>query len=58
MTEADVQKAIEALGVANVDVRSCVAVMHPSTLAKLRQTAVINNTSAVLWLKVIVSICG
>ncbi|HHB8454468.1 phage major capsid protein [Klebsiella pneumoniae] len=47
MTEADVQKAIEALGTANVDVRSCVAVMHPSTLAKLRQTAVLNNTSAV-----------
>lgn len=47
MTEVDVQKAIEALGTANVDVRSCVAVMHPSTLAKLRQTAVLNNTSAV-----------
>lgn len=47
MTEADVQKAIEALSTANVDVRSCVAVMHPSTLAKLRQTAVLNNTSAV-----------
>lgn len=47
MTEADVQKAIEALGTANVDVRSCVAVVHPSTLAKLRQTAVLNNTSAV-----------
>ncbi|EPH0725594.1 phage major capsid protein [Enterobacter hormaechei] len=47
MTEADVQKAIEALGTANVDVRSCLAVMHPSTLAKLRQTAVLNNTSAV-----------
>ncbi|EPR9136646.1 phage major capsid protein [Cronobacter sakazakii] len=47
MTEADVQKAIEALGTANVDVRSCVAVMHPSTLAKLRQTVVLNNTSAV-----------
>ncbi|EJJ0547113.1 phage major capsid protein [Cronobacter sakazakii] len=47
MTEADVQKAIEALGTANVDVRSCVAVIHPSTLAKLRQTAVLNNTSAV-----------
>ncbi|HCJ7364232.1 phage major capsid family protein [Klebsiella grimontii] len=47
MTEADVQKAIEALGTANVDVRSCVAVMHPSTLAKLRQTAVLDNTAAV-----------
>ncbi|EOZ7562700.1 phage major capsid protein [Enterobacter hormaechei] len=47
MTAADVQKAIEALGTANVDVRSCVAVMHPSTLAKLRQTAVLDNTAAV-----------
>lgn len=47
MTVADVQKAIEALGTANVDVRSCVAVMHPSTLAKLRQTAVMGNTAAV-----------
>lgn len=47
MTVADVQAAIEALGVANVDVRSCVAVMHPSTLAKLRQTAVLGNTAAV-----------
>ncbi|WP_336212853.1 phage major capsid protein [Enterobacter sp. P82] len=47
MTVADVQEAIKALGVANVDVRSCVAVMHPSTLAKLRQTAVMGNTAAV-----------
>lgn len=47
LTVADVQKAIEALGTANVDVRSCVAVMHPSTLAKLRQTAVMGNTAAV-----------
>ncbi|ELQ6015968.1 phage major capsid protein [Cronobacter sakazakii] len=47
MTAEDVQKAIEALGTANVDVRSCVAVMHPSTLAKLRQTAVLDNTAAV-----------
>lgn len=47
LTEADVQKAIEALGTANVDVSSCVAVMHPSTLAKLRQTAVLGNTAAV-----------
>ncbi|MDT3546897.1 phage major capsid protein [Cronobacter sakazakii] len=47
MTAADVQKAIEALGTANVDVRSCVAVMHPSTLAKLRHTAVLDNTAAV-----------
>lgn len=47
MTVADVQAAIEALGSANVDVRSCVAVMHPSTLAKLRQTAVLGNTAAV-----------
>lgn len=47
LTEADVQKAIEALGTANVDVISCVAVMHPSTLAKLRQTAVLGNTAAV-----------
>ncbi|EKL1437959.1 phage major capsid protein [Enterobacter hormaechei] len=47
LTEADVQKAIEALGTANVDVSACVAVMHPSTLAKLRQTAVLGNTAAV-----------
>ncbi|HHH3437605.1 TPA: phage major capsid protein [Enterobacter hormaechei subsp. steigerwaltii] len=47
LTVADVQKAIESLGTANVDVRSCVAVMHPSTLAKLRQTAVMGNTAAV-----------
>lgn len=47
LTEADVQKAIEALGTANVDVSACVAVMHPSTLAKLRQTAVLGNVAAV-----------
>ncbi|HED2478363.1 phage major capsid protein [Citrobacter sp. FDAARGOS_156] len=47
VTEADVQKAIEALGVANVDVNRCVAIVHPAMLAKLRQTAVLGNTAAV-----------
>ncbi|HFG3705965.1 TPA: phage major capsid protein [Escherichia coli] len=47
VTEADVQKAIEALGVANVDVNRCVAIVHPAMLAKLRQTAVLSNTAAV-----------
>lgn len=47
VTEADVQKAIEALGVANVDINRCVAIVHPSMLAKLRQYAILGNTSAV-----------
>lgn len=47
VTEADVQKAIEALGEANVDVNRCVAIVHPAMLAKLRQTAVLGNTAAV-----------
>ncbi|EJC9767969.1 TPA: phage major capsid protein [Escherichia coli] len=47
VTEADVQKAIEALGVANVDINRCVAIVHPAMLAKLRQYAILGNTSAV-----------
>lgn len=47
VTEADVQKAIEALGTANVDVNRCVAIVHPAMLAKLRQYAVLGNTAAV-----------
>ncbi|MBJ9240883.1 phage major capsid protein [Citrobacter braakii] len=47
VTEADVQAAIQKLGVANVDVNRCVAIVHPAMLAKLRQTAVLGNTAAV-----------
>lgn len=44
---ADIQAAIQKLGVANVDVNRCVAIVHPAMLAKLRQTAVLGNTAAV-----------
>ncbi|KNB31310.1 hypothetical protein ACH55_07165 [Salmonella enterica subsp. enterica serovar Typhimurium] len=44
---ADIQVAIQKLGVANVDVNRCVAIVHPAMLAKLRQTAVLGNTAAV-----------
>lgn len=44
---ADVQAAIEAISAKNVDINRCVAIVHPSMLAKLRQTAVLNNTAAV-----------
>lgn len=47
LTEADVQGAIAALGTANVNVNDCVAIVHPKTLAKLRQTPVLNNVAAV-----------
>ncbi|MEE6890799.1 phage major capsid protein [Escherichia coli] len=47
VSEADVQKAIEAISSKNVDINRCVAIVHPSMLAKLRQTAVLNNTAAV-----------
>lgn len=47
VSEADVQAAIEAISAKNVDINRCVAIVHPSMLAKLRQTAVLNNTSAV-----------
>ena len=47
LTEADVQGAIAALGTANVSVNDCVAIVHPKTLAKLRQTPVLNNVAAV-----------
>lgn len=47
VSEADVQKAIEVISAKNVDINRCVAIVHPSMLAKLRQTAVLNNTAAV-----------
>ncbi|EFW7444388.1 phage major capsid protein [Escherichia fergusonii] len=47
VSEADVQAAIEAISAKNVDINRCVAIVHPAMLAKLRQTAVLNNTSAV-----------
>lgn len=47
VSEADVQAAIEAISAKNVDINRCVAIVHPSMLAKLRQTAVLNNTAAV-----------
>jgi hypothetical protein len=47
ITEADVQSAIAELGSANVDVNGCVAIVSPKTLARLRQTAVLNNVAAV-----------
>ncbi|EFN6254280.1 phage major capsid protein [Escherichia coli] len=47
VTEADVQAAIQALGTANVDINRCVAIVHPAMLAKLRQYAILGNTSAV-----------
>lgn len=43
----DIQSAIEKLGTANVDVNRCVAVLHPSMLAKLRQHAILNNTGGI-----------
>ncbi|HBN2155592.1 TPA: phage major capsid protein [Escherichia coli] len=47
VSEADIQKAIEVISAKNVDINRCVAIVHPSMLAKLRQTAVLNNTAAV-----------
>ncbi|ENG2045629.1 phage major capsid protein [Escherichia coli] len=47
VTEADVQAAIQALGTANVDINRCVAIVHPAMLAKLRQYAILGNTSTV-----------
>ncbi|MDA8518969.1 phage major capsid protein [Citrobacter sp. Igbk 16] len=41
----DIQSAIEKLGTANVDINRCVAIVHPAMLAKLRQTAILNNTA-------------
>ena len=43
----DIQSAIEKLGTANVDVNRCVAIVHPAMLAKLRQTAILNNTDGI-----------
>ncbi|MEL5215071.1 phage major capsid protein [Serratia bockelmannii] len=43
---AAIEAAVEALGIANVYAGDCVAVMHPSVYAVLRQTLVGNNTAA------------
>ncbi|MDS0826509.1 phage major capsid family protein [Serratia marcescens] len=43
---AAIESAVEALAMANVYVGDCVAVMHPSVYAVLRQTLVGNNTAA------------
>ncbi|QFH59545.1 phage major capsid family protein [Serratia marcescens] len=43
---AAIEDAVEALAMANVYAGDCVAVMHPSVYAVLRQTLVGNNTAA------------
>lgn len=47
LTQADVQGAVATLGSSNVDVRRCKAVMNSKMLSKMRQTKVLDNTSAV-----------
>ncbi|WP_440490641.1 phage major capsid family protein [Serratia nevei] len=43
---ASIEAAVEALGIANVYAGDCVAVMHPSVYAALRQIPMAGNTAA------------